>query len=351
LVKTWDVIVAGGGIIGMSLALSLRRHGAQVLVVERGEPGREASHAAAGMLADLDPQTPEALRPLALASARLYPEFVRDVQDESGSHVDLRDDGTIELPGPNAAAGGLATPMIDARGLKSLEPCLSYSGAAIVLRERAVDPRALFAAMLKAAKHREIEVASGSAATELVASKGSVQGVKTAKSEYHAPVVVNCAGAWAGAFGAGRVPTKPVKGQMLALIAPRRDLLRHVVRAPEVYLVPRGDGRIVVGSTSEDAGFDKRVDPNTIQRLHQKAAVLVPELGQARMLEAWAGLRPGTPDDLPILGRGEVDGYFVAAGHYRNGILLAPITAVVMSQLIRGVQPELELGAFGVGRF
>lgn len=349
--KTWDAIVVGGGIIGISLALSLRRHGAQVLVVERGEPGREASHAAAGMLADLDPHTPEALRPLALASARLYPEFVHDVQDESGSHVDLRDDGTIELPDPKAAPGAFATPITDAGGLKSLEPCLNYSGATILLKERTVDPRALIAAMLKAAKHRAIEVASGSAATEFMASKGSVQGVKTAKTEYHAPVVVNCAGAWAGAFGTAGVPTKPVKGQMLALIAPRRDLLRHVVRAPEVYLVPRSDGRIVVGSTSEDAGFDKRVDPDTIQRLHQKAADLVPELGQARMLEAWAGLRPGTPDDLPILGRGAVDGYFVAAGHYRNGILLAPITAVVMTQLIRGVQPEIELGAFGVDRF
>ncbi|MGB9104619.1 MAG: glycine oxidase ThiO [Terriglobales bacterium] len=349
--KTWDAIVVGGGIIGMSLALSLRRHGAQVLVVERGEPGREASHAAAGMLADLDPHTPEALRPLALASARLYPEFVHDVQDESGSHVDLRDDGTIQLPDPNAAPGAFATHLTDAGEFKSLEPCLSYSGAAILLKERTVDPRALIAAMLKAAKHREVEVASGSAATELMVSKGSVQGVKTARSEYHAPVVVNCAGAWAGAFGAGRVPTKPVKGQMLALIAPRRDLLRHVVRAPEVYLVPRSDGRIVVGATSEDAGFDKRVDPDTIQRLHQKAAHLVPELGQARRLEAWAGLRPGTPDELPILGRGELDGYFVAAGHYRNGILLAPITAVVMTQMIRGVRPEFELGAFGVDRF
>lgn len=335
----------------MSLALSLRRHGAQVLVVERGEPGREASHAAAGMLADLDPHTPEALRPLALASARLYPEFVHDVQDESGSHVDLRDDGTIQLPDPNAAPGAFATHLTDAGGLKSLEPCLSYTGVAILLKERTVDPRALIAALLKAAKHREVEVASGSAATELMVRNGSVQGVKTVRSEYHAPVVVNCAGAWAGSFGAGRAPTKPVKGQMLALIAPRRDLLRHVVRAPEVYLVPRSDGRIVVGATSEDAGFDKRVDPDTIQGLHQKAADLVPELGQARRLEAWAGLRPGTPDELPILGRGELDGYFVAAGHYRNGILLAPITAVVMTQLIRGMRPEFELGAFGVDRF
>jgi glycine oxidase len=178
-----------------------------------------------------------------------------------------------------------------------------------------------------------------------------MQGVKTTKTEYYAPVVVNCAGAWAGTLGSAGVPTRPVKGQMLALIAPRRDLLRHVVRAPDVYLVPRSDGRIVIGSTSEDAGYDKRVNPATIQALHHKAVMIMPELRQARMLEAWAGLRPGTPDGLPILGRGELDGYFIAAGHYRDGILLAPITALLMTQLIRGMQPEFDLEAFRPERF
>lgn len=341
----------GGGIVGLSLALALRRHGAQVLVVERGEPGREASHAAAGMLADLDPHTPEALRPLAVASARLYPEFVHDVQDESGEHVELRDQGTLFFPDPNATLGTIAAQMTDAEKLRSLEPCLGYTGLAVYLKERTVDPRALLAAMLKAVKHREIDVASGAAANKLLVSGGSALGVATAKTEYHAPVVVNCCGAWAAEFGAGRVPTKPVKGQMLALIAPRRDLLRHVVRAPDVYLVPRSDGRIVVGSTLEDAGFDKRVNPETIQRLHQEAAELVPELGQARILEAWAGLRPGTPDGLPVLGRGEADGYFIATGHYRDGILLAPITTQVMTQMIRGLPPEFDLSAFAPQRF
>jgi glycine oxidase len=350
-VKTWDAIVVGGGIIGLSLALSLRRHGAQVLMVERGEPGREASHAAAGMLADLDPHTPEQLRPLAVASARLYPEFVHDVQDESGSHVDLRDDGTLYFPDPNASLGAIAAEMTDGEKLKSIEPSLSYTGVAVLLKERSVDPRALVAAMVKAARHRGIEMASGSAATELLVHSGSVFGVKTAKTEFDAPVVVNCAGAWAADFGPGHPPTKPVKGQMLSLIPSRRSLLRHVVRAPGVYLVPRSDGRILVGSTLEDVGFDKRVHPDTIQLLHQRAAELAPELGQARMLEAWAGLRPGTPDGLPILGRGEVEGYFLATGHYRDGILMAPITAALMTQLIRGVQPEFDLAAFAPARF
>jgi len=118
-----------------------------------------------------------------------------------------------------------------------------------------------------------------------------------------------------------------------------------------VYVVPRSDGRIVIGSTLEDAGFDKRVDPGTIQRLHQAAADLIPELGEARMLETWAGLRPGTPDALPLLGATEVDNYFIAAGHYRDGILLAPVTALVMSQAVRGLKPDFELSAFSPARF
>ncbi|MBZ5566801.1 MAG: glycine oxidase ThiO [Acidobacteriia bacterium] len=349
--KTWDAIIVGGGIIGMSLAYSLKKHGTQVLVVERGEPGREASHAAAGMLADLDPHTPEALRPMATASARMYPEFVHELQDESGSRADLRDDGTIYFPDPKATLGATAAEMTDGEKLKALEPWLRYTGVAVSLKERSVDPRALMAALLKVAKHREIQIASGSPATGLMLNHGAVVGVKTARTEFYAPVVVNCAGAWASAFGPGRTPTKPVKGQMLALIPSRRNLLRHVVRAPTVYLVPRSDGRIVVGSTLEDAGFDKQVNPNTIQHLHQKAAELLPELGQARILEAWAGLRPGTPDGLPILGRGDVEGYFLATGHYRDGILMAPITAVVVTQFIHGVQPEFDLKEFAPERF
>ena len=119
-----------------------------------------------------------------------------------------------------------------------------------------------------------------------------------------------------------------------------------MIRAPEIYLVPRSDGRILVGATVEEAGYDKRTDADTIQRMHQAAIDLVPALGQARMLEAWAGLRPGSPDNLPILGATRTPGYFVATGHFRDGILLAPITAHVMAQIITGAKPEYDLAAF-----
>ncbi len=346
--KTWDAVIIGGGIIGVSLALELRHHGANVLVVERSIPGREASYAAAGMLADCDPATPAQLRDLAVASARLYPEFVHQLEDESGLHVDLRSDGTILFTHTAGAASGVI-PMTPEETAQ-LEPELSYAAPAVFLSERSVDPRALMSAALKAAKHRGIEVASGAPARELLIESGRVAGVRAGKTHFNAPVVVNCAGAWAGQIAPQPIPTRPIKGQMLALVA-RRGLLRHVVRAPEFYLVPRSDGRILVGSTEEEAGFDKHLSADTIHRFHQAAASLVAELGQAKILEAWAGLRPGTPDGLPILGRGAIDGYFVACGHFRNGILLAPVTALVMTQIVRGQTPSLDISAFAPQRF
>jgi len=166
-----------------------------------------------------------------------------------------------------------------------------------------------------------------------------------------APAIVNCAGAWSGQFSPVPVPTRPIKGQMLALVADRRNLVRHVIRGNGVYVIPRADGRIVIGATVEDVGFDKRVDTETIQRMHQAAAVLVPQLGEARMLEDWAGLRPCAPDKLPIMGKTSLEGYYVSTGHYRDGILLAPIAAMLMTQVVQGRPTEIEFSDFGPLRF
>ncbi len=358
-VKAWDVVIAGGGIMGVSLARQLRKHGATVLIVDRSEPGREASHAAAGMLAYCDPMLPQILAPLATASASLYPEFAHEVEDESGMHVDLRTQGTIacfseplrdELVSYISAHACMHR--IGPEEVAKLEPCLAHAGlAAFSTSESSVDPRALMSASVRAAKHRGIDFFSGAAATAVEVQNGRAVAVATAKSRYAAGAVVNCCGAWAGQVQPLRFPTRPIKGQMLCLVTAQHGLLRHVVRAPDVYIVPRSDGRLLVGSTLEDVGFDKRVDTDTIQRLHQAAANLVPHLAEARMLETWAGLRPGTPDTLPLLGASEVPNYFVAAGHYRDGILLAPITAHVMSQVVRGLKPDCDLSPFSPGRF
>ena len=353
-VRTWDVIIIGGGIIGLSLALSLRKRGARVLVVERGEPGREASHAAAGMLVECSAETPEALQPLALASARMYPEFVHELQDESGIDVDLRDQGAIVFPPPEHIheRPGFTTGQILPGPLSELEPSLAdFSRPAIYLKERSVDPRALVAAALRAAKHREVDISSGTSVTEVLHAEGRVCGVRTDRTSYNAPVVVNCAGAWAGQLAPRWLPTRPVKGQMLSLVGAAEGTLRHVIRSPEVYLVPRSDGRILVGATVEEAGYDKRTVPETIQKLHQAAMNMIPVLREARVHEAWAGLRPGTPDNLPILGPTEMPGCFVATGHFRDGILLAPLTAQLMMQVITGLKPEHDISRFSPGRF
>jgi glycine oxidase len=351
-VKNWDAIVIGAGIIGLSLAIELNKQGWRVLVVEKGEPGREASWAAGGMLVDSPGETQPALRELAMASARMYPEFVHELGDESGLKVDLRSVGTIVLSrcerGPK---NELPRPLAELEpSLRNLDDAAPRSSA-LFLKERCVDPRHVTVAALAAAKHRGVDFSSGDEVLGVEVADGMVSGVRTNKTRFSTGVVVNCAGAWAGQIAPHTFPTRPVKGQMLCVVMPEKEMVRHVVRAPEVYLIPRSDGRMVIGATAEDAGFDKRTVPETIQKLRQAAMDLVPRLAEARILEAWAGLRPGTPDGLPILGATPTPGYFVATGHFRDGILLAPVTARVVGLVVAGKKSEFDLSAFAAARF
>jgi glycine oxidase len=351
-VKTWDVIVIGGGIIGLSLARELRKQGASVLVVERGEPGREASYAAGGMLANYGDETPSVLQPLATASAEMYSEFAHELEDESGVSVDLRSHGTLLFPG----SGHVADQIADATPLPAppaeLEPALAVPGRpAIFLKERSVCPRALTAAALKAARHRGVDVSSGTAVVRVDVAAERAVGVTTDKTSYRAAKVVNCAGAWAGQIAPYPIPTRPVKGQMVCFAMPSRELLKHVVRSPEIYLIPRSDGRLLAGATVEEVGFDKRTVPDTIQALRRAAIAMMPALGNAHVLEDWAGLRPGSPDNLPILGATPIAGYYVATGHFRDGILLAPVTARAMARLLNDTVPEYDLAPFSAARF
>jgi glycine oxidase len=379
-VKSWDVVIVGAGIIGLTLAIELRKNGLRVLIVERGEPGREASYAAAGMLAGSGEEIPAELAALAAESARMYPEFVHELEDESGLKVDLREQGTIVVSSDGRLPG--SAELLSPQRLRSIEPAVEIASGNLplvpreargqapprrpplqnqrephhhqeivvgYLSERSVDPRALVAAALKAAKHRQIDISSGSEVKGLLVEGGRVNGVKTEKTGYFADLVVNCAGAWAGSIAPYEFPVRPVKGQMLAVVdAPR---LQHVVRSKQFYLVPRSDGRQVIGSTLEDVGFNKQTDAGTLRRLFEAAVEVVPGLAGARRHEAWAGLRPGTPDGLPILGEAAISGYFAATGHYRDGILLAPITAQAMTELLLGRAVRHDLSAFGAGRF
>jgi glycine oxidase len=357
-VRNYDAIIIGAGIIGLSLAIELNKQGLRVLVVDKGQPGREASWAAGGMLCEFPGETQPALRELATASAAMYPEFVYELQSESGLKIDLRSQGTLlfverakELQHFDLPASAFAP------SIQELEPALRKPSGihshliALYLEERCVDPRDLTAAAVAAARHRGIDFSSGDHVLGVEVTNGSASGVRTNKTRFSAGMITNCAGAWAGQIGPHPFPTRPVKGQMLCVIMPEKEMVRHVVRTPDVYLIPRSDGRMVIGATSEEAGFDKQTVPETIQRLRQAALDLVPRLAEARTLEAWAGLRPGTPDGLPILGATPTPGYFLATGHFRDGILLAPITAKVMSQYMIGQCPMIDLSNFSANRF
>lgn len=337
-----DVIIAGAGIIGVSLALELRDRGARVLVLDEHEPGQGASSAAAGMLAATDPETPEALREVALESARLFPEFAKRIEAESGISVDFRRHGTIVLGNgafPNSHR------RLSRNELTKLEPHLDpETHEAFFVAEDAVDPALLMQAMLRAAEANEIEIRPGTKVLSMHAAAGGVE-VRTNRGTMNCSQAVNCCGAWSGA------PVRPRKGQMLYLRAERAGILEHVVRSPEMYLVPRSSGKILVGATVEDVGFNTDVDPAVIERLHSSAAKFVRQLASAAITESWAGLRPGTPDDLPIMGEAESKGIFAATGHFRNGILLAPATARVMARLMRGEAPGMDLAGFLPQRF
>jgi glycine oxidase len=355
-VNSCDVIIAGAGIIGVSLGLELRRRGTKVLVLDRGEPGQEASSAAAGMLAPSDPETPVALRPLALESARMFPEYLAMLEEFAGMRVDFRRHGTIALLDPSSAVA--APPeytRLSADDLRRLEPQIQSHAlennllqrnahSAFFIQEDTVDPRLLMRAAISAARNRGVEIRANTEVKD-IRFRGDQIEVLTDSGKLTAGIAVNCRGAWSGA------PVKPRKGQMLYLQPSQQGLLQHVVHAPDVYIVPRSTGKILVGATVEDVGFDKSVAPATIKDLLSAAARYLPALDSAPIVESWAGLRPGTPDDLPILGPAEAPRVFVASGHFRNGILLAPISAKIMADLVTGNAPSMDISAFAISRF
>jgi glycine/D-amino acid oxidase-like deaminating enzyme len=211
------------------------------------------------------------------------------------------------------------------------------------VEESSVDPVLLMRAALKAASAMGIEVRGGAEVTSIRTEEGRLE-VTAGEGRLSTAKAINCRGAWSGA------PVKPRKGQMLA-VRPQDAAVEHVIHASGIYLVPRSSGRLVIGATVEDVGFDKSIEPETIHELHSAAVELVPELASAEVVASWAGLRPGTPDDLPVLGETETPGVFTASGHFRNGILLAPVTARIMANLLTGKPPGMNISGFSPARF
>jgi len=360
--KSYDVIVIGGGIIGLALAWRLSCNSTQVLLIERREPGQEASHAGGGMIANLDPVLPAELLELAQRSAEIYPDFVRDLTAESHQPIDLRDNGVIAFEQhPIAESEGIRA--ITSEEALRLEPRLALPpDPAYTMRERAVDPRDLVSALLIAVRQRGAEIVSSESVQRILVEHNHATGVATDHALYVAPKVVNCAGAWASQIAGATLPTMPVKGHMVALVFPEelamtpelreeQRVLRHVLRSRWCYIIPRSNGRYVVGSTVEPGGFDKSLNTYRVKRLQDAAARLIPQFAEAKIAEAWTGLRPGTTDNLPLLGETHVAGYFAACGHYRDGILLTPVTAELMCALVLGGKSSPLLDGFSPQRF
>src|SRR5579883_463862 len=338
-----DVIIAGAGIIGLSTALELAAQGIQVTVLERKRAMSEASWAAAGMLAASDPENPPQLQPLSDLSISLYPEFLARIEHLSGLSVPFRTAGTLQAV-QNDESRLLSEDI--ARRIPELN---SAGWQFLWLDEHSLDPRDLCAALPKAARAAGVHILEDSSVIGVRPMSTGVE-VTTLTASYTSTHFINCCGAWAGEI-ADRLNNEPRKGQMVVVSLPPNLRLDYVIRTPELYLVPRGDDRVVIGASVERAGFDKTVHEATIQTLLHKAAHLWPPIQKAQIVETWAGLRPGSPDGFPVLDACGGPNCWVATGHFRNGILLAPGSARILCELVLGKTPSIELSPFRYDRF
>jgi len=365
--KKFDAAIAGGGVIGGAIALELALAGLRVAVFDRQQPGQEASWASAGIISPA-PESPAMIAtvPLAKASVSLYPEFVAQVEEISGRNVGFRAKGTLEALFSHDTRAELSTIIALHHGLglkaeplraedaRELEPALSEEVEAAVLRpeEASVDNRALTAAILEAAQRSGAEIFSGNGARGIWRQGNRCAGLVLQNEKVEAKWTIIAAGCFSAAIdGIARyAPVRPAKGQMAAL---RADDLKidRVLWSEKIYLVPRNDGRILAGATVEHAGFDKRVTAGGIEKILSAAIELAPGLANARIEETWAGLRPDSPDHLPILGPTDVDGLLMATGHFRSGILLTPITARLIREWITEQRVSVDWDRFSPLRF
>jgi glycine oxidase len=365
--KSFDVAIAGAGLIGSSIAFELAQAGLKVAIFDRGEPGREASWASAGILSPA-PESPAMISmvPLAKASMNLYPALVANVEEISGEKVGFRPKGTIDVFFSKDAIPDLSTliALHHGMGLKAeplrpedareLEPSLSSELEAAALRpeEASIDNRALTHAMLSAAKKSGVEVFAGSDVTGIAQDSERCTGLKLGNETVSAKWTVIAAGCFSADIDGVKdfAPVRPAKGQMVSLRADGLKIER-VIWGEKIYIVPRNDGRILAGATVEYVGFDKQVTAGGIEKILSAAIEVIPEFANAHIEETWAGLRPDSPDHLPILGPTDIDGLVIATGHFRSGVLLTPITARLVRQWITERSVELDWERLSPMRF
>ncbi len=347
-------LIVGAGVVGLGIGWKLAQRGEPVTVLERGAAGREASWAAAGMLApatEVHYQEDTNLG-LGLESMRLYPDFVAELEALTGESVDYRTEGAlaVAMTADEAAdlkalfeyqlALGLPVRWMSADAARELEPSLTPQVTAAVLcgMDHQIDNRRLVQALKTAFLKSGGSLREHCEVTHVDCSGGGFRSVRTPDAELRARRVVIAAGSWSGMLPGLpeeiRPPVRPVKGQILSLRMPNQDFLRHMVRAPHSYLAPKNDGRLIVGATVEEMGFDRSLTAGGLYSLLRGAWETLPVVYELPIQEMWAGFRPGSRDNAPMMGESSVAGVFMATGHHRNGILFTPATATYMSQLL-----------------
>jgi glycine oxidase len=365
-----DVLIVGGGVIGLSIARALALRGvSDVVLIERGQPGAEASWAAGGILApQVESDRADDFFSLAAAGRDLYPAFAESLKEETGIDVELDLTGTLCLGFTEKdeaelrsrfdwqSKAGLSVEWLSGDEARRQEPCISQQVrcALRLPNDYQVENRRLIEALVKANERLGVRLITDCHVSELLIENEKVRGVGTADGYAFARVVVLAAGAWTSQINSADLTLpqlEPVRGQMLCYET-RPRIARHVIYSSRGYLVPRRDGRLLAGSTTEWVGFDKRVTDEGLRAIKSMAIEIAPALAQLTPLDSWAGFRPRATDDLPVLGScEEIAGLFYATGHYRNGILLAPITAqLIAAAIVDGASSSMP-AAFSPDRF
>lgn len=365
------VAIAGAGVIGLAIAWRLAEAGCKVAIFDSGKAGSGASHAAAGMLAACAEAEPgeETLLDLNRESQRLWPAFAAELEAASGLEVGYKESGTlvVALTADDAAKLrhqhefqkklGLPVEWLTGAEARRREPHLAtkLAGALWCPEDHQADNRNVAAALKVAALKAGAVLHEDAPVSRVVTEAGRVRGVMVGGALHAADVVVLAAGAWSRGVDiapASPLPVRPIKGQMLALqMDPSAPVLSHVLWGPGTYMVPRADGRLIIGATVEEKGFDTSLTAGGQLALLTHAWRAVPTIEELPIIEQWVGFRPGSRDDAPILGPSEVNGLIFATGHHRNGILLLPVTAKVIADLILDGRLDPIAASFGAERF
>jgi glycine oxidase len=360
-------IIIGAGIIGLTIARELHLRGERnLLLVDRGPAGREASWAAAGMLSpQAEAHVADDFFRFCCEARTLYPTFAAELLDETGVDIELDQTGTMQVTFSDERSSklaerfewqrkaGLEVERLSFDEIRELEPSISPSvrDGLLFPNDWQVENRKLVEALLEYARRNRIEILENTEARDLIHEAGEIRGIDTSAGRWYCDRAVMTAGAWTTRICTLPFRVKPIRGQMVCF-RPEKSLLKHVVQEPNGYLVPRKDGRILAGATVEDVGFENMVTDGAVNSLQEMALEILPSLGNLNITESWSGLRPFASDGFPVLGRVPgIKNLTVATGHYRNGILLAPLTAkLIADEMIDGlVSPYLS--AFGADRF